>query len=107
MPKCGRHVGCLDRRITFVISLALFLSCTLVQTTPAVLTGGDGNQPLRDPGWPAGAAAVFNHPGRIAWWEELLFPGEWHAEYRGDVKELNALLAQFAKIDVKSRQLVV
>ena len=35
----------------------------------ALITGGEGNTPITDPGWPRGAAAIFNHPGRIAWWE--------------------------------------
>ena len=47
----------------------------------ALITGGEGNKPITDPGWPAGAAAIFNHPGRIAWWEGPPFGGgQWHAE---------------------------
>jgi hypothetical protein len=74
----------------------------------ALITGGEGNKPIGDPGWPKGAAAIFNVPSRIAWWEGPPFGGgEWHAENRGDAKTLSAFLADFAKIDVKSKQVVV
>src|SRR5262249_5332116 len=33
--------------------------------------------------------------------------GQWHAECRGDAKVLNALLAAFAKVDVKTRRVIV
>jgi hypothetical protein len=39
-----------------------------VQTAFALVTGGEGNTPRDDPGWPKGAAANFNNPARIAWW---------------------------------------
>lgn len=74
----------------------------------ALITGGTGNKPLNDPGWPVGAATIFNHQGRIAWWEGPPFGGgQWHAECRGDAKALNAVLADFAKLDVKSKKIVV
>jgi hypothetical protein len=74
----------------------------------ALITGGVGNKPLRDPGWPKGAAAIFNHPGRVAYWEgPPLGGGQWHSECRGDAKALNAVLADFAKIDVKTKRVVV
>lgn len=74
----------------------------------ALITGGEGNKPLTDPGWPAGAAAIFNHPGRVAWWEGPPFGGgRWHAECRGDTKALSAVLADLAKLEVKSKRVVV
>lgn len=74
----------------------------------ALITGGAGNQPVSDPGWPKGAAGIFNHSGRISWWEGPPFGGgQWHAECRGDAKTLSAVLAGFAKIDVKSKRIVV
>ncbi len=33
--------------------------------------------------------------------------GEWHAECRGDAKALNAVLADFVKLDVKTKKLVI
>jgi hypothetical protein len=72
------------------------------------IEGGTGNTPLRDPGWPKGAAAIFNHPGRVAYWVGPPFGGgQWHSECRGDVKALNAVLADFAKIDAKVKRVVV
>jgi hypothetical protein len=73
----------------------------------ALITGGEGNEPIRDPGWPAGAAAIFNHPTRVAWWEGPPFGGgQWHGEYRGDAAAFNEVLAAFAKIDVKLKRLI-
>ncbi len=74
----------------------------------ALITGGEGNEPITDPGWPVAAAAIFNHPGRIAWWEGPPFGGgHWHAECRGDVRALGAVLADFAKMDAKAKRVVV
>src|SRR5262245_43601476 len=89
----------------------LFSAALAVVTTPkafALIMGGVGNTPIRDPGWPQGAAAVFNVPSRIAYWEGPPFGGgQWHAECRGDAKTLNDVLADFAKIDVKNKRIVV
>jgi hypothetical protein len=80
-------------------------------TSPEVSTlivGGQGNTPLRDPGWPKGAEPIFNTPARVAWWEGPPFGGgQWHAECRGDAKALSAVLAKFAKLDIKSKQIVL
>ncbi|MBA3312115.1 MAG: carboxypeptidase-like regulatory domain-containing protein [Planctomycetota bacterium] len=81
----------------------------------ALITGGEGNKPLDDPGWPKGAAEVFNAKSRIAnaksriaWWEGPPFGGgEWHAEYRGDAATFNEVLRAFAKIESPKRRLVV
>jgi hypothetical protein len=74
----------------------------------AMITGGAGNKPINDPGWPKEASGIFNHPARIAWWEGPPFGGgQWHAEYRGDAKTLNAMLEGLAKLDVKTKRVVV
>jgi hypothetical protein len=84
------------------------LSLVVVLEAHALIEGGTGNTPLRDPGWPKGAAAIFNHPGRVAYWVGPPFGGgQWHSECRGDVKALNAVLADFAKIDAKVKRVVV
>jgi hypothetical protein len=55
-----------------------------------------------------GAEVIFNTPARVAWWEGPPFGGgQWHAECRGDAKALSAVLANFAKLKVKSKQVVV
>ncbi|AMV40146.1 carboxypeptidase-like regulatory domain-containing protein [Planctomyces sp. SH-PL62] len=88
--------------------LLTVLAVSAPREASALITGGTGNTPLRDPGWPAGGAAIFNHPGRVAWWEGPPFGGgQWHSECRGDVDALNAVLADFSKLDVKNRRIVV
>lgn len=74
----------------------------------AMITGGSGNEPLHDPGWPAGAARVFNHPARVAHWEGPPFGGgRSRAECRGDSRIFNSVLAEFAKIDAKVKRIVL
>ena len=90
------------------LPLALVLLALFSRTAFALITGGEGNSPIDDPGWPAGAAAVFNHPARVAWWEGPPFGGgQWHGEYRGDAKALSAALADFAKLDAKTKRIIV
>jgi Carboxypeptidase regulatory-like domain len=90
------------------VLLAVATTSSFVPRALAMITGGEGNAPLADPGWPKGAAALFNHKGRIAWWEGPPFGGgQWHAECRGDASAFNAVLAAFARLDVKTRRLVV
>jgi len=89
-----------------------FLVALLAAVAPleafALITGGEGNKPISDPGWPKGAAAIFNYKGRVAWWEGPPFGGgQWHAECRGDARALNVVLADFAKLDVKTKRVVV
>ncbi len=93
-------------------SLVVLLSMVVCAIAPrvafALITGGEGNAPIRDPGWPKGAAAIFNITSRIAWWEgPPLGGGQWHAECRGDARAFSAVLADFAKLDVKSKRIVV
>jgi hypothetical protein len=94
-------------RITTGLLIAV-LAVTDPGEAYAMITGGEGNKPISDPGWPAGAAAIFNHPGRVAWWEGPPFGGgQWHAECRGDTRALSAVLADFARLDVKLKRVVV
>ncbi len=88
--------------------LALAMVGILTREASALITGGVGNKPLPDPGWPKGAASLFNNPGRIAWWEGPPFGGgQWHAEFRGDAKALSATLLEFARVEAKTRRVVV
>jgi hypothetical protein len=89
-------------------ALTVAMLAGLVSEVRALIVGGVGNEPMRDPGWPQGAAAVFNVQERIAFWEGPPFGGgQYHAECRGDVKALNAVLADFAKIDAKTKRVVI
>ncbi len=91
-----------------VLLLAAAIAAVPSQQAFALITGGVGNAPIRDPGWPMGADAIFNTQSRIAWWEGPPFGGgQWHAECRGDAKALSAVLADFAKLDVKSKRVVL
>src|SRR5262245_22065804 len=90
------------------ITTGLLLTILAAPVAFDLITGGEGNKPIADPGWPAGAAALFHHPGRIAWWEGPPFRGgQWHSECRGDAKALNAVLADFARMDAKVKRVVV
>ena len=88
--------------------LAAAIAAIPFQTALALIHGGKGNKPVPDPGWPRGAAAIFNNPGRIAWWEGPPFGGgQWHAECRGDARALSAVLAEFAKLDAQNKRIIL
>jgi hypothetical protein len=84
------------------------LAAITSQSARAAIMGGEGNQPIADPGWPQGAAVIFNHPSRIAWWEGPPFGGgQWHAECRGDSQALSGVLADFARLDLKRKRVIL
>jgi hypothetical protein len=83
-------------------------SLVVANETLGLIEGGDGNKPLRDPGWPKGGAALINDAGRVAHWVGPPFGGgQWHAECRGDAKALNGVLGNFARLDVQAKRVVV
>lgn len=88
------------------LGIAASILIIVAPEASALREGGVGNAPFRDPGWPAGAAVVFNTPWRIAYWHGPA-PGEYHADCRGDTKAFNAVLADFARLDAKIKRLVV
>ncbi len=88
--------------------LAFSVACVPMREAAALINGGEGNKPISDPGWPKGAAAIFNHPGRIAWWEGPPFGGgQWHSECRGNATTLTAILTGFSKMEGKTKRVVV
>lgn len=92
--------------------LAVALASLSINKVRALIMGGEGNTPLHDPGWPKGAAAVFNHKARIAYWEGPPFGGgQWHAECRAEtdkaVATFNEMLVDFAKIDGKNKSVII
>jgi hypothetical protein len=92
---------------TLLLISAAVIGITCPQVC-ALIMGGVGNSPVRDPGWPTGASAIFNVASRIAWWEGPPFGGgQWHAECRGDAMALNAVLVDFKKLDAKTKRIVV
>src|SRR5207253_2308670 len=91
-----------------VVMSALAIIAVRSQPALALIFGGVGNKPINDPGWPAGAAVIFNSASRIAFWVGPPFGGgQWHAECRGDAKALTAVLADFAKLEVASKRIVL
>ena len=55
--------------------LAISMAAVPCQRAFALIRGGEGNSPIPDPGWPKGAAAIFNNPARIAYWIGLPYSG--------------------------------
>ena len=91
-----------------VLLLAAAMAAVIAPNAFALIMGGEGNTPIGDPGWPKGAAVIFNTKSRIAYWEGPPFGGgQWHAECRGDAKALSAVLADFVKLDVKNKRVVL
>lgn len=91
-------------------AFALFFGLVTGSPVPAfaLITGGEGNSPLTDPGWPKGAADVFNSPTRIAWWEGPPFGGgQYHSECRGNTAHFQKVLESFAAIKADKKRLVV
>ncbi len=70
----------------------------------ALGTAGEGNKPLKDRRMPAGADSIINRKDRVAWSEG---EGPFQAEGRGGIKAVNQILADFAKVDVKIKRVIV
>ena len=88
--------------------LAVAIVAVPFQAAVALIIGGAGNKPVADPGWPKGAAVIFNSPARIAWWEGPPFGGgQWHAECRGDAKLLSAVLVDFSRLEARTKRIIL
>ncbi len=100
------HTGFRRRLATGLLTAAIAM--IPYQAAFALILGGEGNKPIADPGWPRGAAVLVNNPGRVAWWEgPPLGGGQWHAECRGDAKAMNAVLADFIKLDARTKRVIL
>ncbi len=75
----------------------------------ALITGGEGNDPVPDRNWPLGSLEVANLETRVAYWEGPPFGGgQYTFEYRGDsTADLNKALVLFAKINAPKRELIL
>lgn len=88
--------------------LTLFLVLYASVCQAFLIRGEKGNKLVNDPGWPMGAAKVFNTGNRVAWWEGPPFGGgQWHAECQGNAEALNAILVDFQNIDAPKKRLIV
>ncbi|MBC8290062.1 MAG: carboxypeptidase regulatory-like domain-containing protein [Planctomycetes bacterium] len=92
-------------RLTSPVLFTLAAFLLTAQPALALMWGEVGNKSVRDPGWPKGTAAVFNIPERASYYYADF--GRWHSECRGDAKLFSRVLANFAKIDAKKKQVVV
>ncbi len=102
----AKRTGFRTRLATGLLAAAIAIIPS--QAAFALILGGEGNKPIADPGWPKGAAAIFNHPARVAWWEGPPFGGgQWHAECRGDAKAMSAVLADFARLDARTKRVIL
>ena len=93
------------RRAATVL-VALAMAAGSYRTAFAMDYFSVGNKPVPDPGWPKGAAMVYNNPARVAQ-HGRGDSGYDKAEFRGDTKDFNEVLADFAKVDAKTKRLVV
>lgn len=93
---------------SWFLGVLLLVILAVPRPAAALITGGEGNSPVSDPGWSKGAAPVFNVKARVAWWEGPPFGGgQYTAECRGDAAAFNAVLADFAKIEASGRRMIV
>lgn len=103
MTRQTRSATCLATAM-----LAAAIAAIPFRASMAIIIGGEGNQPIADPGWPKGAAVLFNNPARVAWWEGPPFGGgQWHAECRGDARAFGAVLADFARLDARTKRVIL
>lgn len=92
-------------RIRKTIVLSTMLTLLAAQPAWAIRFGAMGNSPIdAQPGWPEGAAAVFNARQRIAYWE---LNGQWTSDCRGDAEGFNRVLEKFAQVDAERKEIVV
>ncbi|MDA7881553.1 carboxypeptidase-like regulatory domain-containing protein [Akkermansiaceae bacterium] len=88
---------------------ALFLLCLLSNFAHALISGGAGNHPVHDGGWPAGSLEVANIKTRVANWEGPPFGGgQTTFDFREEsTANFNKALEVFAKIKTERKELIV
>ena len=94
-----------------ILIAAIVAATSLAATQPcaALITGGFGNDPVHDAGWPSGALEVANLKSRVGWWEGPPFGGGMYVFlYREkDTAAFNQALAKFAQIKSRKLELVI
>src|SRR5215472_3047808 len=102
----GKEVFCRSRIIMAATMIAVGIAFT--HECAALITGGWGNDPVQDAGWPNGALEVANLKSRVGWWEGPPFGGGMYCFlYREkDAAAFNQALAAFAKIKSRKLELV-
>jgi protocatechuate 3,4-dioxygenase beta subunit len=105
--RARRHMFCRLRITIGVIAAAIGLAAT--RQCAALITGGFGNDPVHDAGWPSGALEVANLKSRVGWWEGPPFGGGRYVFlYREkDAAAFNQALAKFAQIKSRKLEIVI
>ena len=95
-------------RRTRLTLLFIFLTALFTPAASALITGGTGNDPVGDAGWPLGSVDVANLETRVGWWEGPPFGGgQYQFLYRGTSDDFNAALQTFARVRAPAIELVV
>jgi hypothetical protein len=105
MP-CGKFTS--HRHILLVVAVAT-LNVTATRECSALITGGFGNDPVQDQGWPAGSLDVANLESRVGWWEGPPFGGGMYVFlYRDkDTAAVNQALVKFSQIKSSKLEVVL
>jgi hypothetical protein len=111
MPSCIEAKPYGNSRYTalvFVALAAFVLFVGLASPSLADIGGSTSDEEISNQNWPEGAEAVFNFKGRVAFWDgPPLGGGHWHAECRGDAKQLSDVLAAFERIKAQDKRIVL
>jgi hypothetical protein len=95
-------------RATIAALAALVLLFGSISSSLADIGGSTSDEEISNKNWPEGADTVFNFKGRVASWDgPPLGGGHWHAECRGDAKQLSDVLAAFERIKAQDKRVVV
>ncbi len=93
-------------RFVSVLIVVAFLGAP--HPAQGMITTGKGNEPVHDPGWPAGALAVANLETRVGWEEGPPFGGgDWTFYYCGDTAKFQNALNAFSTINAEHLEVVL
>ncbi len=95
------------KRLTLTFGALTLLSIT--SPSHAMISGAEGNKPMRNMGWPTGSEKLANLKSRVSWWEGPPFGGgNYHFEYRvKSTADINRALQVFSHIKAPELQPVV
>jgi hypothetical protein len=93
------------RLVPVLAAGALFLT---MPPALGLIQVGEGNDPVHDPGWPAGSLAVANLKARVGWVEGPPFGGgQWTFFYRGGTDQLQETLKIFSAITADRLEVIL
>jgi protocatechuate 3,4-dioxygenase beta subunit len=96
-------------RLSLFVAVIWGLHLTATRECAALITGGFGNDPVQDHGWPAGSLELANLESRVGWWEGPPFGGGMYVFlYRvKDTAALNQALIKFSRIKASKLEVVL